>query len=235
MRIFIVLSVLLIILPTLGARIIPLEFGVKAGFNLAQHYGPLVNEDEYKVDLSLRPGAIAGVYVDYPILENLRLSYEVLYSMKGSREDITILMMDGEVLAKPAKMNVKYDLDYLDMPFLLKIRALDTKRLSLDAITGTAMSLKVRGHHELDGVVYVPIGDDFLEVPISEESDLAAVNMFDFSFVYGAALHLTGRPALSAELRFTLGWDYLQLPSFSTGETVELRNQTYSLLLGLNF
>ena len=235
MKLFIIAMIGLLALGQLFAETTPVEFGTKVGFNLAQHYGTKVDETEFQVKAKLRPGIVAGVYMNYRLLDNLRLGYELLYSMKGSREQITAYMLEGETLARPAIMNVRYDLDYLEIPVALRIRTISTPRLSLEAITGTAMSLKIHGHHELDGTVYLPDGDGFDEIPIVEESDLASVNMFDYSFIYGAALQYHGKLDISTEFRFTLGWDYLQLPTFSLGEPVELRNQTYSLSVGIQF
>ncbi|HPS40220.1 MAG TPA: porin family protein [Candidatus Cloacimonadota bacterium] len=220
---------------SLSAKSIPREFGLRLGMNLAQHYAPKLVDQDFAVDPGIRPGFATGVYMNYLVLPELRLGYEVLYSQKGSREKITIYSMDGEDFARPAVMNVEYDLDYLEIPVLLRLHTDSWDKLSLEGITGTAMGLKIHSHHKLRGKVYLPSGDDFDEIPISEESDLAGVNQFDFSFVYGAGVNYTGKVDLSAEFRFVLGWDYLELPTFSLSDPVKLRNQTYSLLLGLKF
>jgi hypothetical protein len=215
------------------------DYGVKAGLNLAQHYAPNADETEYKVRTGMRTGAIAGAWLDLNVLPHLALGYELLYSMKGSRETIKVKQMDGEVFAKPAVMKVKYDLDYLEIPVLLKVKTLDIGNFSLVGITGTAFSLKINGHHELDGTVYLPEGDDFSEFHVAQESRLPYVNKFDYSMVYGTLLRWNGKVRLQAEFRFTLGWDYLQLPTFSLAEVemepVELRNQTYSVIIGMEF
>lgn len=219
----------------LSAQSTTFHWGLKAGANLAQHYAPKPQDNEYKVKARMRAGAIAGAYLDMQILPNLTLGYELLYSMKGSREDIQILAMEGETLAKPARMNVEYDLDYLEFPVLLKINTVSYGKLQMQAITGTAMSLKLHGAHRLDGTIYIPNGDDYDVILISEQSDLPGINIFDYSFVYGSALIYKGAMEASLELRFTLGWDYLQLPTFSLSEQVELRNQTYSAILSIKF
>lgn len=217
------------------ATALPVEYGVKLGFNLAQHYGTKADDTEFKVQSALRPGFVGGVWLHYRLLEEVRLGYEILYSMKGSRQQVQVLQMEGETLSKPAEMNLRYDLDYIEMPILLRLRTLNKPRLALETIAGTAMSLKIKGHHELEGTFYLPDSEGFEEIPVSESSDLAYVNMFDYSFVYGFALQYHGPMELTAELRFTLGWDYLRLPTFSLAEPAELRNQTYSLILGAHF
>ncbi|MFO8144520.1 MAG: outer membrane beta-barrel protein [Candidatus Syntrophosphaera sp.] len=217
-----------------------ISYGAKLGFNLAQHYGTKVDEDDFGVETGMRPGLSAGAWLDLGILPNFTLGYELLYTMKGSREKITIKKMeiDGEIqeLSKPAVMNVKYHLDYLELPILLKVKVVDKGTWSFNAITGTAMGLKIKGWHQLDGMVYFPSGDSlYSEIPIFEESRLEEVNMFDYSFIYGSEFKLHSRIPLSVEFRFTLGWDYLALPTYQFFEPAQLRNQTYSLMLGTKF
>lgn len=218
----------------------PASWGVKSGFNLSQHYGTKGDEGDYEVHTGLRPGFIGGVFLEYEANDVLSLGLEALYSMKGSREKIRIskIEIDGvmENLAHPAQMKVDYDLDYVELPVLLKLKTFKREKLELCLITGTAMGLKVNSHHQLRGKVYFPRdGDEYEIIEIRESSKLRDVNIFDFSFVYGGSLDFKTRIPLSLEYRFTLGWDYLYLPTYELFEPVELRNQTWSVLLSSRF
>ncbi|MCB5261860.1 MAG: PorT family protein [Candidatus Cloacimonetes bacterium] len=218
----------------------PASWGVKTGFNLSQHYGTKGDEGDYEVHTGLRPGFIGGAFLDYAANELLSLRLEALYSMKGSREKIGIskIEIDGvlEDLARPAQMHVNYYLDYIELPVLLRLKTFKRENLELCLITGTAMGLKVNAHHQLKGKVYFPVeGGEVELIQISESSRLRDVNMFDFSFVYGGSLDFKTRIPLSLEYRFTLGWDYLSLPTYEFFEPVELRNQTWSVLLSSTF
>lgn len=216
-----------------------LHYGFKTGLNIAQHYGTKTDEMDYEVKSFVRPGMSIAAFLDLQILNNLCLGYELLYTMKGSSQQIKIkrIELDGvmEDLEKPATMNVKYYIDYMEVPILLKVAVLLRNKFKMTAITGTAMALKLKGYHELDGMIYFPEGDGFSEIPIKESSRLKSVNMFDYSFVYGGSLEYKAALELFLEYRFTLGWDYLELPTYADFEPVELRNQTYSLLLGIRF
>jgi len=218
----------------------PASWGVKTGFNISQHYGTKGDEGDYEVHTGLRPGFIGGAFLDYAANELLSLRLEALYSMKGSREKIGIskIEIDGvlEDLARPAQMHVNYYLDYIELPVLLRLKTFKRENLELCLITGTAMGLKVNAHHQLKGKVYFPVeGGEVELIQISESSRLRDVNMFDFSFVYGGSLDFKTRIPLSLEYRFTLGWDYLSLPTYEFFEPVELRNQTWSVLLSSTF
>ena len=217
------------------AQTASISYGTKAGLNLGMHYGTMVEEDVYEVRPGIRPGFIGGAWLEMELLPYLGLNYELLYVMKGSRERIRILKLDGEVLERPARMDVDYNVDYLELPIYLKVKTWEKNGWSLSGLTGTAMSLKIRGDYALDGLVYMPNGDDWDEIPIQEKGKLDELNLFDFGLVYGASLNYSGKLDASLEFRFTLGWDYLELPTSEFTEPVELRNQSYSLLMGLRF
>lgn len=210
------------------------------GMNLSQHYGTKGDAQDYQVHTKLRYGLIGGAAVDFAANDDLALALEILYSMKGSEEDITIrqVSIDGimEELEKPAKMDVKYFLDYLELPVLFKLKVFKRDGWELSAITGTAVGIKLKGYHELKGKIYFPnSAGGFDAFDVREESRLSDVNMFDFSFVYGGALRIKSKFPLHLEYRFTLGWDYLSLPTYAMFEPVELRNQTWSLMLSSAF
>jgi len=228
---------LFLLLPLWGQT--KVSYGPLAGLNVSQHYGTKGDDLDFEVKTGMRTGIAAGAYLDLQVLPNLKLGYELLYSQKGSHETITIKRMelDGDMqdLARPAVMKVDYLMDYLEVPVLFKVRVWDGKLTSAEAITGSAMAVKMKAKHDLQGTVYLPEGDDFTEIAISESDDLSEVNMFDFSFVYGGSLLFKTMLPISLQYRFTLGWDYLALPTYELFEPVELRNQTWSLLIQTKF
>jgi hypothetical protein len=218
----------------------PASWGTKAGMNLSQHYGTKGDEGDFEVKTGLRPGFVGGANLDFAASEILSLGFEALYSMKGSYQTITIRYLEihgvVEELEKPAKMRVKYFLDYFELPVLLKLKIMDKPAWDMSVITGSAMSLKLKGYHDLDGTVFFPDGNGgFDPIRIRENSDLSSVNMFDYSLIYGGALRLKSRIPISLEYRFTLGWDYLSLPTYQLFDPVQLRNQTWSLMLSSTF
>ncbi|MDR0754138.1 MAG: PorT family protein [Prevotellaceae bacterium] len=84
-----------------------IEFGVKAGLNLAQEY----TED---ANTTARIGLHAGVFAEFFISNRLGLQPELLYSMQGGKD------------------NTGTDkLDYINLPVILKIYVLN-RDLSID-------------------------------------------------------------------------------------------------------
>ena len=178
----------------------PTSWGAKIGMNLSQHYGTKDSDQTFKVNTGLRSGCIGGATLEFEVSKNLSLAFEALYSMKGSNETIKVVRLeedtDGDgiiesiVLDRPAVMDVKYYMDYLEMPVLIKLKVLDKRKWSMDLVTGTAMSIRLRAKHELDGMVYFPDGSGgFSEIPIRDSSRFSELNMLDFSFLYRQAFN----------------------------------------------
>ncbi len=211
-----------------------MKVGLSAGYNLAQHYGNKDQAEGYIVENGFHHGFTSGLYLELPIVEDFAFRYEFNYVTRGSNENITINELDGEELYKPAVMNVYYHLGYVEFPMLFRYTTLKSDKLNLAINAGAAMALKTNGRYELDGVVYFPQGDSFTTFPIKDSSDLSEVNQFDFSLIYGGELdfQIWDRP-FTLGYRFTIGWDYLNLPTYALAEqsTVSLRNQSYALYL----
>lgn len=91
------------------------RFGVKAGANLSNLSGDLVNQDQYKN----RVGFQGGVMVNFGLSDIISIQPEVLYSQKGFKyadQQFTVL---GNTFRNTG--NVRYD--YLDVPILVRVRA----------------------------------------------------------------------------------------------------------------
>ena len=65
------------------------RFGMKAGYSLATQYGIPAPDDTYEVKTGSRNGFVGGIFVYFPITESVGIQQELLYAMKGSRQDVT--------------------------------------------------------------------------------------------------------------------------------------------------
>ncbi len=92
-----------------------LRFGVKAGANLSNLAGDLVNQDQYKN----RWGFQGGVMLNFGLGDILSIQPEVLYSQKGFK------YADQQITSPIGTFrntgSVRYD--YLDVPVLVRVRA----------------------------------------------------------------------------------------------------------------
>jgi hypothetical protein len=91
------------------------RFGVKAGANLSNLSGDLVNQDQYKN----RWGFQGGVMVNFGLGDIVSIQPEVLYSQKGFKYADQQFTLLGNTYRNTG--NVRYD--YLDVPILVRVRA----------------------------------------------------------------------------------------------------------------
>jgi len=92
-----------------------IRFGVKAGANLSNLAGDVVNQDQFKN----RFGFQGGVMVNFGLGDILSIQPEVLYSQKGFKyadQQFTVLNNTYRNTG-----SVRYD--YLDVPILVRVRA----------------------------------------------------------------------------------------------------------------
>lgn len=215
-----------------------IHFGFKGGLSLAQHQGTEPRDLEYTVSSTMRQGFGGGAFLILPVTERFGIQQEVLYVQKGSRQTI-----GAEVLTIPVSMDVTYDMDYIEIPVLLRYHWLTTSKISLYSLAGFAFGLKVDDRYTLDAV----LDDGVDQVPIHADSDMSEVDIFDFVFSYGLGLEFAvGSNWLLLEYRFDLSLEALPMPTYAyvpfgdeeilvENDPVPLRNQAHLLMIGLRF
>jgi hypothetical protein len=212
--------------------------GVKAGLSLSQHYGTRERDAEYEVSSRWRTSFAAGATLLLPITERFGLQHEVVYVRKGSRQRIGV-----EVLDVPAVLEVTYDLEYVEIPVLLRYAWRLPGRPGVYGLSGFALSLKTAGHYALSGSV----DDGEQVVPLRADAGVPEVDGFDYSFVYGMGAEWpVGGRTVELEYRFTIGWNPLPMPTYACvpfgdeeilidNPPVPLRNQSHWVTLGVRF
>lgn len=215
-----------------------LSFGFKAGPSLSQHAGTEERNAEYKVTSHWRTGYAAGAFLRFAATPRLGLQQEVMYVVKGSRQDIGV-----DILEIPTVLEVTYDMDYIEIATLLRFAWLRWSRRELYSLAGTALGLKVRDRYVLKGEVT----DGEQVVPLWADDDMSEVDIFDYSLVYGTGLQFElGGRRVFVEYRFTMGWNTLAMPTYAyvpLGEDsllvdnvpVPLKNQNHAILMGISF
>lgn len=215
-----------------------ISYGLKGGLSLAQHQGTTPRDMQYTVDSEARKSLAAGVFLVLPVTDRFSLQQEMLYVRKGSRQDIGVSIFDV-----PAVLNVSYDMDYLEIPVLTRYRWTRGRGVDFYTLAGFGFGLKIGDRYRLSGLV-----DDGTEtIPLSADSDMSEVDMFDFHFTYGLGLETpVGGRRLLLEYRFDLSLDQLPLPTYADvpfgddtvrveNDPVPLRNQCHMLMMGIRF
>ncbi len=215
-----------------------LSWGLKGGASFAQHQGTTPRDMEYTVSSTMRRGVTAGVFLILPVTKRFGIQQEVLYVQKGSRQKI-----GADVLTVPVTMDVTYDMDYLEIPVLLRYHWITGRDVGLYSLAGFAFGLKMQDRYTLSAI----LDDGVDQVPIKADSDMSEVDLFDFAFTYGIGLEFpVGDNWLLLEYRFDLSLEALPLPTYAyvpfgdeellvDNDPVPLRNQAHMLMIGIRF
>ena len=209
------------------------RFGLKAGYSLATQYGITPADNTYMVDSQGRNGFAGGVFAYFPITESVGIQQEFLYAMKGSRQNVTI--------TTPFNISTvsEYDLNYFEMPIVIKYKFVNIKNVGIYGSTGIALSLLMNGDYDITSTVNV-VG--IPPIISTYSGDMKTLDTFDYSFVYGAGadFKLLSKDFF-IEYRMTVGWNILQMPNVPAvgnnpaAPPVPLRNMDYIFALGMYF
>lgn len=202
------------------------EFGIILGGGIAQAYGSLDQvPEEFNIDSKFYPVMKAGVIAEYPITSNFSLIQEVLYSQKGSKQTIT-------VKDQPVKFELQYDLDYLEVPFLLKYNLFKVKKLPINSLVGFSFSYLLKAYYDLEGTV--KLVDDY--IPLDDSYEIKDLDEFDYSLLYGLSTNLKeyGIP-VHLEYLISLSWAKIQMPTYEGIDPVRISNQSQTLAISYKF
>ena len=197
----------LICLPALMLWIVPstvaaqgIAYGVKGGINFASvSFDP--SED---TNTGTRIGIAAGGFVALPLGSRLTIQPEGLFSQKGEKADL-----DGVV--------AKLELDYIEVPVLVKYAITQGASRSFHVFGGPSMAFKVRSRATASfGGTTVETGEENIKDT-------------DFGVVFGAGMDF-GK--WSVDGRYTMG-----LADINNDEADEtkIRTRTISVLAGIRF
>jgi hypothetical protein len=202
------------------------RFGLKTGYSLATQYGITPADNTFMVDTHSRNGFAGGVFAYFPITESVGIQQELLYAMKGSRQNVTI--------TTPVNINTvsEYDLNYFEMPIIIKYKFVNIKNVGIYGSAGIALSLLLNGEYRITSTINMGGPPTIVE----ESGDMKGLDTFDYSFVYGVGtdFKLLNKDFF-IEYRMTVGWNTLAMPNASGADPVPLRNQDYVFALGLYF
>jgi hypothetical protein len=202
------------------------RFGLKAGYSLATQYGITPADNNFTVKTHARNGFAGGVFAYFPITESVGVQQELLYAMKGSRQNVTI--------TTPFNINTvsEYDLNYFEMPIILKYKFVNIKNFGIYGSAGIALSLLLDGDYHITSTINMG-GPPII---VEESGNMKGLDTFDYSFVYGAGtdFKLLNKDFF-IEYRMTVGWNTLAMPNASGADPVPLRNQDYIFAVGMYF
>jgi hypothetical protein len=196
-----------------------LQWGFKGGVNMAN----ISVEDGEELEDS-RTGLALGGFVAIPFSPMFALQWEALYSMKGDADE-----EDG--------LEVEANLDYIEVPVLLKATFLPEGSARPFIYAGPAVAFNMNAEAELSG-------EDDTGEELSLEVDLDdQINSIDFGLAVGGGVEfpiMGGANAIGLEVRYTHGLMDIneaegdEEDDFIDPET-ELKNSTLSFLASFGF
>lgn len=208
-----VLLLLVITTQTFGQ----VQFGVKAGLNLANMTSQ-DDENNYAKDApyKMKTGFHAGVTAAFSVSEKFTIEPGVLYSVKGFAEEFS-------------SANIKYNINYLEVPIngIYKIDAGSVKVLIFAGpYLGYAISAKVKS----DKAILGENGDQKEEtISIGTDKEKDGVVPLDFGVNFGAGAELSG---ISISFQYGLG---LANTSPHSENSYSSKNKVIGISLGYKF
>ena len=147
----------------------------------------------------------AGGFVSIPLGKQLFFQPEALYTRKGTR---------GEV----GTSTFGYDVDYVEIPLLLRFSPATSGRVGFDLFGGLAPAVKTRAHYVFED----SSEGEREDLDVSED-----VSSWDTGLVIGAGVHV-GR--FTTEVRWTEG-----LLNLDPEGIEKVRNRSIAVLAGFRF
>ncbi len=202
------------------------KFGFKAGYNIATQYGSKTSDISYDVNSEARHGFSGAFFFRFPITDAFSVQQEFMYTQKGSVQNVATTQ-------PPLTTSSEYKIDYFELPIMFRYNFLNIGNVGVYGSSGFALSMLLNGKYAVDGSVDVGGG---IKVPIEESGDTDEMDDFDYNFIYGLGLEFElFNQECFFDYRQTIGWNTLLMPTVEGGEPAPLRNQTYSLSLGILF
>ncbi len=205
--VFLMAAVLLgALAPRAGADV---SLGVKGGMSLSKVKADLFSTDN-------RAGFLGGLTLGIDLGPNLGVQPELLYVRKGAKLFSTELSWDGHIYAN---FGANLDVDYVEVPLLLRVGTAGAGPVELRALAGPVFSFKANEAISTSGLLG-------LHWPTDQ------VKSTDTGVALGAAAAVrNGNTKIVAEGRYTLG--LTNVSKLPVGG--DMKNGTVYLTVGLEF
>ena len=185
------------------------QIGLKAGVNVASVVFDGNEVDTYN---ERRIGFVAGGFGVWPLSGPTAIQVEALFSQKGAK-----VADDSEDVA------ATLELDYLDIPVLLRVQGPPLGANLLHFFAGPSVSFRTGARSKL---TYE--GFNFDEGSIDNIEN--EIERFDFGIVAGAGMDIGRRIVIDA--RYSWG---LSTINKDPSEGIELKNRVFSIMGGVRF
>lgn len=203
----------------------------KVGLTYSKAFRYTEEPDFLSRDMIFKPGLLAGIAVDLPIINNLHLQTEIIYIQKGHK------LEERNTSGSRYFKRQDYRLEFFELPLLVKWTVLDRK-INLYIHSGVTIAYGLRGHvksvMEMDNQpTWVRASSErqirFNAFNEEHPNDLYLNNRFDVGVQLGVGSLLL--KAVQFEIRFTHGLrEFQYMPLSYSGY-----NRSFQISAGLPF
>jgi len=181
-----------------------LSFGIKGGTNIAEYS---FKENGTSIDQTSINGFTLGAVLEIGLGGNVFLQPEAVFIQKGSK--LQVLNDDN-----------KFNVNYLDIPVLLKIKLLNSNLLNINLFGGPSFGLALNGEETQNGQT--------VEVNFGGENGL---KRFDLGINAGGGVGVNlGSIGVFGDVRYLFG-----VSDISDDANREIKNKGLNLSVGLMF
>lgn len=188
-------------------------FGVKGGVSISQVQADLFDTDN-------RTGFVGGIYGAFDLTPAIGIQPELLFVRKGAK----LFEYSGDVIGIPVSESVSLDVDYLEVPVLLRVSLPVAEPVDVRLLAGPVASLKMDEKLSTSGLFGYSLDSDQIKTA-------------DIGIAAGAAVALrSGDMRIVGEGRYTFGLTNvsdLSVGGVSLGGDV--KNGSFYLMAGLEF
>jgi hypothetical protein len=201
-----VVGALFVMLVAPGPAAAKVQFGLKAGGNMANITG--ADAQDLNTTLKNKVGFVGGVFLAFNMGSVFTLQLEVLYTMKGS--NMTYTDIDTTYVEK------LYG-NYIEIPLLFKFR-IPTPLISPFVFAGPAVGFKLSEKLTENGT----------DVPL----DQALLKNNDYGAIFGGGVNIGSHFQL--DVRYSMGLQ--KVIATVSGETpLDIKNGVWSATIGIGF
>jgi hypothetical protein len=130
----------------------------------------------------------------------------------------------------PVSTTSEYKIDYFELPMVFRYTFAKISTVGIYGSSGFALSTLLNGKYDVNGTV--DMGGT--KIPFSESGNTDGLDKFDYSFIYGLGMNFSlFKKDCFFDYRQTIGWNTLMMPTSQGGDPAPLRNQSYTLALGI--
>lgn len=199
-NLFIAIGLLVLTMPAYAQ----ISFGLKGGVNVAEFS---IKAQGATVPQSSINGFTLGAVLEIGITDNIFIQPEVIFLQKGSELNTSLT-------------EIKTNINYLDIPFLLKLKLLNTKFLNVNLLGGPSFGLALNGEESAGGQT--------VDINFGGENGL---KRFDLGINAGGGVGVNlGSIGVFGDVRYLFG-----VSNISEDADREIKNKGLNLSVGLIF